>query len=326
MGSPRVVFGMAAYNRPGTLAQVLESLLSQTYADFAIVIVDDGPQPDVAAIVDTYARRDPRITYEPNPVRLGMVGNWRKAFERGREIHPESEYFAWVSDHDFWHPRWLEVLVGELDRHPQVVLAYPRMVRIFPKYRKLITRQFDTLGMTRPLARLRAATTGMITAGNCIYGLVRSSALLQAGIFPAVLMPDRFIMLQLALLGQFRQVPEYLWYREVAGRFSYGRQRQMLFADQVPLHTHVPVHLQHCGAMIWHWGLKARGRPAMGRLKGLGYAVAQLWYSTKREVVRDDSRWRERLRQTALGRRLLPGGRATRALRRHARVAATDSR
>lgn len=325
MGAPRVVFGMAAYNRPNTLAEVLESLLGQTYDDFAIVIVDDRPHSDVRAIVDTYARLDPRITYEPNPVRLGMIGNWRKAFERSRELYPENEYFAWVSDHDFWHPRWLEVLVDVLDRHPEVVLAYPQIVRIFPKYRKLITRPFDTLDMTRPLARLRAATSGMITAGNCIYGLFRASAVAQAGVFSAVLMPDRLLVLQLALLGEFRQVPEYLWYREVSASFSYRRQRQMLFADRVPLHTYVPALLQHFGVLAWRFGALGQGRPVVGRLRGLGYAVAQLWYSTRRELVRDDSRWREALRQTALGRRLLPGGRAARALRHRAGAPAAGS-
>lgn len=326
MGSPRVVFGMAAYNRPDALAQVLESLLAQTYQDFAIVIVDDHPQPDVAAIVDTYARLDPRITYEPNPVRLGMIGNWRKAFERSRAIHPHSEYFAWASDHDIWHPRWLEVLVEVLDQHPEVVLAHSQIVRIFPKYRKLITRPFDTFVMTSPLARLRAATSGMITAGNCIYGLFRASALAQAGVFQAVLMPDRLVLLQLALLGQFRQVPEYLWYREVSASFSFRRQRQMLFADRVPLHTYVPAPLQHFGVLVWHFGVQARGRPAFGPLKGLWYATAQLGYATMRELVRDDARWRETLRRTALGRRLLPGGRAARDLQRRATVASTESR
>ena len=326
MGGPRVVFGMAAYNRPDTLAQVLESLLGQTCQDFAIVIVDDHPMPEIAAIVETYASRDPRITYEPNPVRLGMIGNWRKAFERSRAIHPESEYFAWVSDHDFWHPRWLEVLVDVLDRDPEVVLAYPQIVRIFPRYRKLITRLFDTREMARPLARLRATTSGMITAGNCVYGLFRASAMAQVGVFSTVLMPDRLLLLQLALLGRFGQVPDYLWYREVSGSFSPRRQRQMLFADRVPLYAYVPAHLQHCGVLAWHFGVQARGRPGIGRLRGLGYAAAQLFYSTRREIVRDDSRWREALRRTAFGRRLLPGGRPARAQRHRARVEATGPR
>lgn len=311
----RAVFGMAAYNRPDTLAQVLESLLSQTCDDFAIVITDDRPSPEVASIVDTYATRHPRITYEPNPVRLAMVGNWRRAFERGRELHPESEFFAWVSDHDFWHPRWLEVLIGVLDRHPQVVVAYPQIQRIFPKYCKTITRTFDTSGVTSVVARVRAATTGMITAGNCVYGLFRSSALERAGVFLPVLMPDRLLLLELAMFGQFKQVPEILWYREVAGAFSYGRQRQMLFAGRPPLHTYAPVHLQHFGVLLWHLVVQGRGRPVFGRMASLAYAAAQLWYSLTRELLRDDSRWRERLRQTAVGRWLLPGGRRGRGPR-----------
>ncbi len=310
MPTARAVFGMTAYNRPDTLAQVLESLLSQTCGDFAIVIVDDRPTPEVRAIVDTYAALDPRITYEPNPVRLGMIGNWRKAFDRSRALHPEMEYFAWVSDHDFWHPRWLEVLIATLDQQPDVVLAYPQLQRIFPKYRKAITRRCDTLDMANPIARLRDATSGMITAGNCVYGLFRASAMEQVGVFTAVLMPDRLLMLQLALLGQFRHVPEILWYREVAGAFSYARQRQMLFADRVPLYTYLPAHIQHFGVIVWRFAVQGRGRPVFGRLAGAGYAVAQIWYATKRELVRDDSRWREALRQTAVGRRLCPAGRA----------------
>jgi glycosyltransferase involved in cell wall biosynthesis len=309
---------MAAYNRPATLAQVIESLLSQTCRDFAIVIVDDKPGPEVQAIVDRYTRLDARITYEPNPVRLGMIANWRKAFVRGRELYPQSEYFAWVSDHDFWHPRWLEVLADALDRHPQVVLAYPQIQRIFPKYRKAITRTFDTFNETSAMARVRGATSGMITAGNCVYGLVRSSAMEQAGIFPPVLMPDRLLILQLALLGQFMHVPEILWYREVAGSFSYARQRHMLFADGVPLYTYAPAHLQHFAVLLWHLGIRGRGRPAFGRLTGTGYAFAQLWYATRRELTRDDSRWRESLRKTTIGRRLLAGGRAARTEQRRA--------
>lgn len=325
MDRPRVVFGMPAYNRPDTLAQVLESLLGQTYQDFAIVIVDDHPHPDVKAIVDTYAAADSRISYDANPVRLGMIGNWRRAFDRSRELYPHSEYFAWVSDHDFWHPRWLEVLAGELDRDPGVVLAYPQIVRIFPRYRKLITRVFDTADLAHPLARIEAATSGLITAGNCIYGLFRASAVAQVGGFPHVLMPDRLLLLQLALLGRFKQVPDYLWYREVSGSFSYTRQRQMLFVDQVPLYTYLPAHLQHFGVLVWRFGVLGRGRPTIGRLKGMAGAVAQLYYSTKREIVRDDSRWRDALRRTAIGRRLLPGGRVARAQRHRARIAATGS-
>ena len=301
---PRTVLGMPAYNRPDALPRALESLLSQTCQDFALVIVDDAPSAMIREIVDSYAGYGPRITYEPNPVRLGMIGNWRKSFVHGRELYPQSEYFAWVSDHDIWHPRWLEVLVDVLDNSPDVVLAYPLMERVFPTHRYAIRRRFDTTAVKSRVARLRAAISSM-TAGNCVYGLIRSRALEQAGIFTAVLAPDRHVLMQLLLLGEFSHVPQVLWYREVAGEFSYRRQRRMFFPARIPIHTYLPMTFQHFGVMLWSFGVRGRGRPLFGRLSGMAYAIAYLWYSNKRELLRDDARWRLALERTAIGQRLL---------------------
>jgi glycosyltransferase involved in cell wall biosynthesis len=322
--APRVVFGLPAYNRPDALQQTLESLLSQSYRDFAIVIVDDAPVGAARAIVESYAALDPRVVYEPNAVRLGMIGNWRRAFVRSRELYPRSEYFAWASDHDVWHPRWLEVLIRTLDENPHVVLAYPYSVRIYPHERRRAA-VFDTADDPRRARRLRIAAT-RLTAGNAIYGLFRAAALERAGVFHPVMMPDRQILVELSLLGEFRHVAETLWYREASGAFSYSRQRRMFFPAGAPLHTWLPANVQHCGVLVWDFAIRGRGRPAFGRLAGLGYALLQLGYTTRRELLRDDSRWREALRQTALGRKLLPGGRAARDLRRQAPVAATESR
>jgi glycosyltransferase involved in cell wall biosynthesis len=302
---PRAVFGMPAYNRPDALPRALESLLSQTRDDFAIVIVDDAPSPEVRAIVAEYSALAPgKIVYVPNPVRLGMVGNWRKAFDVSVEKFPRCEYFAWVSDHDIWHPRWLDVLVAALDARREVVMAYPQMQRVFPNERRTVERRFDTVGVTSRAARLRAATR-QLTAGNGIYGLFRVSALAQAGVFRAVLMPDRQVLLALALLGEFAHVPEVLWYREVAGVFSFSRQRRMFFTTHVPLHTHLPANVQHFGVALWDLVVRGTGRPAFGRLRGFGYALLQISYSVRREVMRDDADWRVALQRTALGRRLL---------------------
>jgi hypothetical protein len=86
------------------------------------------------------------------------------------------------------------------------------------------------------------------------------------------------------------------------------------------------VYLQHFGVLAWRFGVEGRGRPAFGRLKGLAYAAVQLGYGTLRELTRDDSRWREALRRTKLGRRLLPGGRVARDLRRRTDAAAGGAR
>jgi hypothetical protein len=299
--SPRVVLGMPAYNRPNALPRAFETLLTQTFGDFALVIVDDMPTPDVRAVVDSYAASDPRIRYEPNPARLGMIGNWRHAFDRARALYPRFEYFAWVSDHDMWHPRWLEALTQALDAHPSAVLAYPLVQRVYPNRRRSIIRRFSTVGVPSPFSRLRAAQSGM-AAGNCIYGLFRASALERAGVFRPVLAPDRQVIVECLALGECVQVPEILWYREVAGEFSYTRQRRMFFPTHVPLHTYLPTVVQHAGVLFWDLAVLGRGLPALGRMGGAWYAASALWHEFRREFFRPDAPWREALRKTPLKR------------------------
>jgi hypothetical protein len=148
-----------------------------------------------------------------------------------------------------------------------------------------------TVGTTSRQQRLRIAITAL-TAGNGIYGLFRARALERAGVFRPVLLPDRQVLEALALLGTFQHVPEILWYREVAGRFSYGRQRQMFFPGRPPVHTHLPAALQHCGVLLWDFGVRGRGRPDFGRLTGVRYALVQLWYATMRSLLRKEAWWR----------------------------------
>lgn len=273
--SPRIVLAMPAYNRPDSLAQTIESILGQTRTDFALIVIDDAATEETDAVIARYRQLDPRISYERNQRRLGMVKNWRKCFQRAREAHPGSEYFAWVSDHDFWHPRWLERLAAELDASPDAVLAYPRTLKLHADAGARVTGEFETMGMGDPVERVRRAAERMF-AGDMIYGLFRASALAAAGVFRPVLMPDRQVLLGLAALGEFRQVPEVLWYRQVPQTFSVERQRAAFFTGVAPLYTYLPYYVQHYGLMVWDFALCGRGGTRVGRTTGWRAAAAQL--------------------------------------------------
>ena len=84
------------------------------------------------------------------------------------------------------------------------------------------------------------------------------------------------VLSEVSLLGQFKQVAEVLWYRRFAGIFSLARQRGFYFPEGAPAYSYLPWWLMHTGALIWHLGVRGTGRPAVGRLAGLGYALAYL--------------------------------------------------
>ena len=52
---------MPVYNGERWLARAVESVLAQTFADFELVVVDDGSTDGSAAIVESFAERDPRV-------------------------------------------------------------------------------------------------------------------------------------------------------------------------------------------------------------------------------------------------------------------------
>ena len=278
---PRVIIGSPLFNHAKDFREAIESILGQTYSDFALVLVDDCSTDGTPTIAREYAAADSRVTYLINDTRIGLVDNARRAFDAARERHPEAEYFAWASDHDLWHPRWLQELVNVLDRHPDVVLAYPLNRRI-GRSGEILARKpwaFDTFGIAESWQRLSLSIRKM-SAGNMVYGLYRVPLLARAGVYRRVLVPDRLLMTELAVYGQFKQVPEVLWFRRWYGRiFSLGRQRKSFFPKGRPLYMYAPWWISHGVSLFWTFGVRQEGLPAVTRIAGAMLGLKYLVFS-----------------------------------------------
>ena len=295
MNSPVVTVGIPLYNHADWLAETLESLLTQTFPDCRFIAVDDCSTDDSRQVVESYVAIDGRLSYECNSRRLGMIGNWRRCFEVARERYPNARYFAWASDHDLYHPRALEELVGQLDNHPEAVLAYSSHLKISEtgEPRGQGGWKFDTAGITSRNKRF-VETTWRMSAGNMIYGLFRSDALLKAGVFRKILLPDRFLIAEISLQGEFRQVRELLWYRRHEGVFSLGRQRQSLFGLKQPWWARIPWWISQPKALGWNLCVRGTGRPKVSRLYGFFYAYEYFFVSTILHFARGIRRFQKR--------------------------------
>jgi Glycosyl transferase family 2 len=299
--APSTVFGLAAYNGEAHLAEALESLLTQSRGDLAVVVVDDASTDRTREIAQRYAELDPRVSYERNERQLGLVRNWRRAFQLAGERHPGAAYFAWASDHDVWGARWLERLAAGLEDRPEAVLAYPLAVRIDDRGSEYPTRErvFDTAGVADPRERVRRVAGELRGAGELVYGLMRRSAAEAAGPFPLAVLADRLFLVRLAVEGEFRQVRERLWHRRFrAGvRMTNARQRRAAFPEGAPLTAYVPWWITH--------------PVLLGRGYGpdLALASARTAFARKQERIRRDLRWRKRHALEHLGLRGRPAPR-----------------
>ena len=59
--SPKLSIITLIYNNETYLARCLDSILSQSYTDFELLLVDDGSTDNSGAICEEYAQKDPRI-------------------------------------------------------------------------------------------------------------------------------------------------------------------------------------------------------------------------------------------------------------------------
>jgi glycosyltransferase involved in cell wall biosynthesis len=300
VSGPRVVIGAPLYNQAAHLPAALESLLAQTFSDFALVLVDDRSTDATPELAEAVAARDPRVRLVRNERRLGMLGNTRRAFELPRMLFPEAEFWALGSDHDVWRPRWLETLVGLLDAEPYAVLAYGLTRRIDEHGRPYYANakppwRFDSRGIADPRVRMRTAFRRM-AAGDMIYGLFRTRALAAVGTYRAVLVPDRLLLSELALHGTFAQANEVLWERRFRGLAELDRQRRAFFLDGAPAYARLPWWLQHAGAFAWAYGVRGKGAPlGFDRAAGARLALDYLDVSLRHRMWRRARRGRGRV-------------------------------
>src|SRR4051794_5407182 len=113
--APRVSVLIRAYRRPALLANAIESVLAQTYADFEVVVSDDSGE--LGPICERF--RDPRVRHSANPAPLGPAANLRRAAELAR-----GELLAILNDDDQWLPRFLETAVRRFDLDPGLGVVF----------------------------------------------------------------------------------------------------------------------------------------------------------------------------------------------------------
>ena len=297
--SPRLVFGVPLYNSAEHLPAALDSLLAQTLTDVAFVLVDDQSSDATEEIARGYAQRDPRVSYHRNEKRLGLARNWRYAFERATELHPDATLFAWGSDHDIWEPRFAESLVDALIEVPAAALAYPDDDLMFEDRVKVRKPSPDSTGVVG-LRRLVNLIVTRVRVGQVVYAVFRVDVLRKAGGFRQVLYADQLVVMEATLQGPMVRVPALLMHKRYTATFSVDRQRRASFPDGVPLWARLPWWVVHSIVLAWNLGVRGSGRPGVGRAKGLAAALLYGYENVAAIVVgrrRKARERRQRLRQ-----------------------------
>lgn len=107
---------MPAYNAENFISESIESVIGQTYANWELIIVDDGSTDNTRNVVLRYINRDTRIHYF-------FQENARQAKARNTGIkNSKGDIIAFLDADDLWLPQKLELSLKEFYNGEQDVL------------------------------------------------------------------------------------------------------------------------------------------------------------------------------------------------------------
>lgn len=125
---PKVSVLMSVYNTEEEfLREAIESILSQTFADFEFLIINDGSKNNAEEVILSY--KDDRIRYILNEKNLGLIDSLNKGL-----VLAQGEYIARFDADDISLPQRLEKQVKFMDENPNVGLLGTQY-ESFPKKR-----------------------------------------------------------------------------------------------------------------------------------------------------------------------------------------------
>lgn len=111
------------------LRQCITSILSQSYPDFEVLIIDDCSPENLKSIVEEF--HDSRLHYERNSKNCGsynVVENWNKCLDRAK-----GDFIICLGDDDMLPSKSLEMYVEKIQKYPDVDAFHARTLLIDPK-------------------------------------------------------------------------------------------------------------------------------------------------------------------------------------------------
>ena len=113
---PKISVVIPVYNGEKTIQETIKSVLSQTFSDFELIVINDGSQDSTVNRVATIQDTRVKVVSYPN-AGLSATRN------RGISL-ATGEYISFIDADDLWTPDKLEAQFNALQENPQASVAY----------------------------------------------------------------------------------------------------------------------------------------------------------------------------------------------------------
>jgi len=208
-GEPLVSVTIPMYNNERFIGETVESILSQTYANFELLVYDDNSTDASFDIVSSF--RDPRMKVFRNARNLGPEGNWNRAVS-----NVKGKYVKLICGDDVLYPECLERQVGVFEERQGagISLVCTQRTIIDPEGKPLIKKvnlieggRHEAVGVSRKLIRMGTNILGEPVCGLYPADLLRLTRGYSARVPYTI---DLDFWMQLLALGDLYMIDEPL--------------------------------------------------------------------------------------------------------------------
>ena len=231
---PTVSIGMPVYNGASYLRAALDSILSQSFADFELIISDNASVDNTGCICLEYARMDNRIRYIRQESNIGAFKNFQFVLRES-----VGKYFMWAAVDDLRTPDYIKNNVSLLDSFP--LCAFSSSTNCFED-EAFDSGKKESFELTGNLFdRLSGFIDICWHSHACFYSLIRREALSEVlSIQQNYLAFDWSCIVILLKQGEFRRVSQGVL---TLGRSGESMQPNFMKSMRaLPIETILPLY------------------------------------------------------------------------------------
>ncbi len=197
--APAITVLMPAYNAAAYIRESVESVLTQTFHDFELLIIDDGSGDATLELVNSFSDERIRLISRPNK---GLIDTLNEGLALAK-----SDFVARHDADDFCMPQRLEKQYAFLQTHPDHVLVGADVA--------YVDKDGIPLTTIRPGGYCDADVREIIFKKNPFLHsavLYRKAAIIKAGGYPhgALTFEDWLLWISVLKLGKMCNLPEVL--------------------------------------------------------------------------------------------------------------------
>jgi glycosyltransferase involved in cell wall biosynthesis len=199
--SPLVSVVLPTYNRAHLLRRAIQSILSQTYQNFEVIVVDDCSRDNTEEVVKRFC--DERIRYVRNKERKGAPFSRNVGIKVAR-----GEYVAFQDSDDEWLPKKLEKQVDVFKNSPKEVGAVYTSFWWIGEGRKVRVPQSNYRRSGEDIHGILLETNFITTSA----AMVKKECFEKAGLFDETLprLQDWDLWIRISIYYRFKHIDEPL--------------------------------------------------------------------------------------------------------------------